>query len=106
LVPRVWGLEIANAILVGECAKRLSQPDIQQFASLLQNLSIEQDVQPVATDLNSVLAVARREGLTAYDAAYLELAIRCSAPLATLDDKLGKAAKRSGVKVFGAKGGK
>jgi len=106
LVPAVWGLEIANAILVGERAKRLSGPDIRQFTNLLQNLAIEQDVQPFGNHLNDVLEVAREAGLTAYDASYLELAIRKSAALATLDGRLSKAAKRSGIKIFGERAGR
>jgi predicted nucleic acid-binding protein len=47
--------------------------------------------------LGSVLAVARQSQLTAYDAAYLELALREALPLATLDDRLRRAARNAGV---------
>ena len=100
LVPAVWSLEIANAVLVGERRKRLSQPDIKQFTALLESLSLVHDSRPVANTVNDVLPLARTHGLTAYDAAYLELSIRSSAPLSTLDDKLQKAAKRAGIKMF------
>jgi predicted nucleic acid-binding protein len=100
LVPAVWSLEIANAVLVGERRKRLNQPDVQQFTALLESLSPVQDSQPVANHVNQVLPIARTYGLTAYDAAYLELSIRHAAPLATLDDKLQKAAKQAGIQIF------
>jgi predicted nucleic acid-binding protein len=47
LVPAIWGLEIANAVLAGERGKRLRQPEIRRFTTLLEGLSLVQDVQPV-----------------------------------------------------------
>ena len=46
------------------------------------------------------MALARQYGLTIYDAAYLELAIRIGATLATNDNALEKAALASGVRIF------
>jgi predicted nucleic acid-binding protein len=43
LVPAVWTLEIANAVLAGERRKRLNQPEIRQFTTLLESLSLVQD---------------------------------------------------------------
>jgi predicted nucleic acid-binding protein len=103
LVPSVWSLEIANAILVGERRQRLNQPEIKQFTTLLESLSLVQDTRPVAKHVDEVLPLARTHGLSAYDAAYLELSIRHSAPLATLDDRLQRAAKLAGVTPFDAK---
>jgi predicted nucleic acid-binding protein len=99
-VPAVWALEVANAILVAEHAKRLRQKEIESFTGLLEHLSITQDAQSIADNILSVLPVARAHGLSAYDAAYLELSIRRGAPLATLDGKLRKAAKASAVQLF------
>jgi predicted nucleic acid-binding protein len=100
LVPAVWGLEIANAVLVGERSKRLGQPEIRRFTTLLESLSLVQDVQPVGDHVSNVLPLAREYSLSAYDAAYLELSIRHGAPLATLDEKLQKAAQKAGIKTF------
>jgi predicted nucleic acid-binding protein len=100
LVPAVWGLEIANAVLAGERKKRLAQPEIRCFTMLLESLSLVQDVQPVGEHIDKVLPLARKYNLSAYDAAYLELSIRTGAPLATLDGKLQKAATQAGVKRF------
>jgi predicted nucleic acid-binding protein len=100
LVPAVWALEIANAMLVGERRKRLKQPDIMRFVALLESLPITQDRQTVSESVSNLLPLGRVHGLSAYDAAYLELAIRLSAPLATLDTNLQKAARRAGIKVF------
>ena len=100
VVPAVWGLEIANALLTGERRKRLKQPEILRFVALLEGLSILQDGQAVSESVNNVLPLARDYGLSAYDAAYLELAIRHDVPLATLDRNLQKAAKRAGIRIF------
>jgi predicted nucleic acid-binding protein len=100
-VPAVWSLEIANAILAGERAKRVRQPEIGRFTTLLEGLSVVQDVQSPSEHASRVLPVAREYGLSAYDAAYLELSIRRGAPLTTLDGKLQKAARRAGVEIFG-----
>jgi len=100
LVPTIWGLEIANAVLAGERGKRLRQPEIRRFTTLLEGLSLVQDVQPVCDHVSNVLPLAREYGLSAYDAAYLELAIRHGAPIATLDGKLRKAAQKAGIGIF------
>lgn len=50
-----------------------------------------------APDGDALLHLARKHRLTAYDAAYLELALRAAAPLATLDDRLARAARAEGV---------
>jgi predicted nucleic acid-binding protein len=100
LVPSIWPLEIANAVLVGERTKRLRQPEIQRFTALLEGLSLAQDSQTVGEHIGNVLPLAREYGLSAYDAAYLELSIRHEVPLATLDGKLQKAAQNAGVTVF------
>jgi len=100
MVPAVWSLEVANALLVGERRKRLRQPEILRFVTLLEGLSILQDAQAVNESVNRVLPVAREYGLSAYDAAYLELALRHSAPLATLDTDLRRAARRAGIRIL------
>jgi len=100
VVPPVWTLELANAVLVGERRKRLKRPDILRFVTLLEGLSILQESQPMSDSINNVLPLARDCELSAYDAAYLELALRRGAPMATLDLNLRKAAKRVGVPSF------
>jgi predicted nucleic acid-binding protein len=100
LVPSIWGLEVANALSVGERNKRLRQLEIGQFMTLLNSLRIVQDLQSIGEYVVSLLPVTRDYGLSAYDAAYLELALRRHAPLATLDVKLKKAAKRAGARIF------
>jgi predicted nucleic acid-binding protein len=101
LVPALFALEVANALVMGERRKRLRQAEIQRFVELLEGLSMVQDIQPRSVMTNATLAIAREHGLSAYDAAYLELAIRADAPLATLDKALRAAARKAGVTVYG-----
>ena len=51
-----------------------------------------------------MLALARRRGLAVYDAAYLELARREGAPLATLDTALATAARTERVHLLSEPG--
>jgi predicted nucleic acid-binding protein len=100
LVPAVWSLEIANALLVGERQKRLRQPEVLRFLTLLESLPVVEDTQTAAERVRNVLPIAREFGLSAYDGAYLELAVRRGAALATLDARLAKAARSAGVTLF------
>jgi predicted nucleic acid-binding protein len=99
-VPSLWAVEIANALLVGERRNRLTQADVTRFLSLLESLPLKTDEQTSLRALNETLQLARLHGLTAYDATYLELAMRENLTLATLDAKLKAAAERVGVPVF------
>ena len=56
------------------------------------------------SDAVSVTRLAIRHGLSAYDAAYLDLALREHSPLATLDKKLAAAADAEAVTVLGPLG--
>jgi predicted nucleic acid-binding protein len=102
LVPAVWALEIANAVLVGERNKRLGQPEIRRFIALLAGMPFIQDTPSVGEHVANVTPLAREYGLSAYDAAYLELSIRHGVPLATLDGRLQKGGAKAGVDLFGA----
>jgi len=59
LVPAVWSLEIAIAVLVAKRRKFLKQPEIKQFTTLLESLSLVQDTRRVANHVNDVLPLAR-----------------------------------------------
>jgi predicted nucleic acid-binding protein len=100
-VPLNWPLEVTNTLIVGERRKRSTQA---QAASLLKNLAAVPITIDDETNLHAwstTLSLAREQNLTAYDAAYLELAMRRGLPLATLDDKLKAAAQAVGVMLYG-----
>ncbi|WP_298134226.1 type II toxin-antitoxin system VapC family toxin [Acidiferrobacter sp.] len=96
-VPGIWPLEVVNVLLVGERRGRCSEARSSRFLGLLSALPIQ--VTGVA-DLSmpvDLLSLARRHGLSAYDADYLRLSIRGGIPMATQDKKLVNAASECGV---------
>lgn len=100
MVPPVWALEITNAVLVAERRKRAKLADVRRFVELLGGLTIIEQSQTVIDTVSSVLPLARQYGLSAFDAAYLDVAVRQGAPLATLDSTLEKAGRSAGIKIF------
>jgi predicted nucleic acid-binding protein len=97
VVPSLWGLEIANGLIAAERRGRLSAAAVSRAAELAVKLPISVQDVPPGLALTSVIDLARSQGLSAYDAAYLELAMRDGVPLATQDDDLRAAAVRVGV---------
>jgi len=97
IVPAIWPLEIANALLTAERRKRLSMAQVTAVLRNLSLLPIAIDAVQIESIFGDVLAVARQGQLTEYDAAYLELALREALPLATLDDQLRRAARHAGI---------
>lgn len=100
LVPSLWALEAANVIAKAESKGLLTEARSQAFLALLTRLNIVDDKATVTHALGETLSLARRYKLSAYDAAYLELAMRNALPLATLDTDLAKAAISAGVTIF------
>ena len=101
LVPSLWALEAANVIAKAESKGMLTEARSQAFLALLDHLNIIDDNATIVHALGETLSLARRYKLSAYDAAYLELAMRSGLPLATLDADLAKAATTAGVPIFG-----
>jgi predicted nucleic acid-binding protein len=100
LVPAIWPLEIANAVLTGERRQRSTEAQATKWLGYLGSLPIAVDEATNDRAWGDVLSLARVHHLSAYDAAYLELALRRGLPLATLDDKLKAAASAAGVPAF------
>jgi predicted nucleic acid-binding protein len=99
VVPGLWHLEVANVLLQAERRGRIAAGDVTMRLELIAELPITIDNETTARAWREILALARAEGLTTYDATYLELAIRRGLPLQTKDAALITAAKRSGVAV-------
>jgi predicted nucleic acid-binding protein len=97
VVPGIWPLEVANAVLMGERRKRSTEAQAARWLGSLSSLPITVDDETNIRAWSDVLNLARLHNLSAYDAAYLELALRRGVPLATLDDKLKAAAAAVGV---------
>ncbi|MES2666578.1 MAG: type II toxin-antitoxin system VapC family toxin [Pseudomonadota bacterium] len=93
-VPWLFWVEIRNALLMAERRKRLAAPKVEELLARLDALGMEPDTTPHSA---TVLSLCRDHRLTAYDALYLELALRRRATLATGDTRLAQAARASGV---------
>lgn len=101
-VPAIWHLEIANVLALSERRGRITPAHSSEFIALLETLDIIIDEATPSRALGRVLDLARAERLTAYDAAYLELAMRLGIPLASKDTDLCDAAEHLGVSVLRA----
>ena len=99
-VPSLWHLELANALVAGERSQRITPARSSELISLIGGLPIAVDEATPNLALTTVLDLARSEGLSSYDASYLELAMRRGVPLATKDDALARAARRVGVSLL------
>lgn len=97
VVPAIWPVEVTNALIVGERRKRLTEAQAARFVQLLGQLPIDVDSPPSTITFGAVLSTARRHGLSAHDASYVEAAERYGLPLATLDAHLRDAASAAGV---------
>lgn len=100
VVPAIWPLEVGNVLLVAERKKRLSQASVARFLTLLGGLPILVEQETPERMLKEVLALARMQGLSTYDASYLDLAMRLNLCLSTQDLSLLKAAEKCQVPVY------
>jgi predicted nucleic acid-binding protein len=100
MCPPIWPSEVANGIRMAERRKRISVTEGEAFLSLLLQYPIKVVSLPPATVFQEVLSLARAQGLTVYDAFYLNLASQGGLPLATFDDLLRTAAVTIGVTLF------
>jgi predicted nucleic acid-binding protein len=101
IVPDLWAHEVANGLAVAYRRKRITSADEAVSLSALSRLRIAVDeVKSPATAIRDGTAAALRYALTAYDAAYVDLAWRRGLTLASLDQAMCKAAEQCGVVIF------
>lgn len=91
--PSIWLFEVINVLLVGERRDRINQRDATQFLTRLWALPITIDPEMTTLIVQSIINLGRVHQISAYDAAYLELALRNGLPFATLDKRLKKIAE-------------
>lgn len=94
VVPGIWWYELRNALVINERRGRLDTADAAAILTDLREMSIAIDRNH---DDDGLMALARRLGLSVYDAAYLEVALRRGLPMASLDQQLRQAAAACGV---------
>ena len=100
IAPSIWPLEVANSVLAGERRRRSTPEQASTWLNYLRGIPIVIDGETGAHAWSGTIDLGRQHALSAYDAAYLELAIRRGLPIATLDDLLRKASKKVGVKAY------
>lgn len=97
IVPTIWLLEIGNVLLCAERANKLTIAQRYQALDALKDLPIKIDQTTLHSTWSKAMELAEHYKLTLYDASYLELALRCNLPLATLDKALNHAAQKIGI---------
>ncbi len=103
VAPSFWPVEVLNGLLMAERRKRMTQELAAVFLRDVEKLPVHLDAGVAVNPfVPAVEALARQYTLTAYDAAYLELAVRLAIPLATLDKELLRAAPLAGVAILTA----
>ncbi|HET7151646.1 MAG TPA: type II toxin-antitoxin system VapC family toxin [Candidatus Acidoferrum sp.] len=98
LVPSWWFIEITNVLALAERKGRITPAQSDAFVANLGKLGIERDDDPDRA-FTHLLALCRTHGLTSYDAIYLDLAVRRSLPLATLDQDLRRTGEKLGLRL-------
>lgn len=101
-VPGLWHLEVANVLQIGIRRQRHAADFRNRVLADLSDFPIYVDAETHRQAWGPTARLAERHGLTVYDAAYLELALRRGLPLATLDEDLREAADAEKVQLLGA----
>ena len=99
VAPPFWPYDVLNALLVGEKRKRISKALVRSFLDELATLPIVLEQFPAAIVFDRIQRLSREHGLTAYDAAYLDLAEDSGLALATLDEDLARACRKARVRL-------
>lgn len=99
ITPQLCCLEVNNVMRTLEKRGILSRMGVERILASINDMPIKRDNIPISFEMPLVRSLSCERGLTIYDACYLELAVRLSLPLATLDRKLIEAAEAVGVPV-------
>ena len=100
VVPAFWFLEVANILLMAQRRGKLTVALKKTALTTLENLNLIVDDEGQRAAFHKTSDLAEKHGLTIYDAAYLEVALRRKIPISTRDEALKRAAKQCGVKVL------
>ena len=100
VVPVLWMFEVANSLLILRRRRRIESWEYERARQYLSDSNPVVDDQGAQQALGSICALAEKNELSVYDAAYLELALRKIVPLASRNAALNRAAKRIGVRTL------
>lgn len=96
-VPSLWPVEVGSALLTATRRRRIATEEWSTICANLEAFPIEIDPVSPSHAWGATLDLAHKHNLSAYDAMYLELAVRLQLPLATLDRKLRAAGRDAGI---------
>lgn len=99
-MPSWWFIEITNVLALAERNRRITPAQSDAFVADLSKLGIERDDEAPDRAFTHLLALCRTHRLTSYDAIYLDLAVRRSLPLATLDQDLRRTGEKLGLRLL------
>lgn len=99
VVPWFWFLEVANGLLAAERRKLLTAGERKIALEKLSKLKFVIDEECAQAAFGRTSELAAKHGLSVYDAAYLETALRRNLPLGSRDKPMRTAAKKAGVKL-------
>jgi predicted nucleic acid-binding protein len=102
MAPAHWSAEVASALTSNARRGRLSQADVALILEQIDAYDVEFATPATVTELSDLVAFATDQQLSAYDAAYVLLALRLGAKLATLDNAMRRAAGRLHIDVLPA----
>jgi len=97
VAPQLWPVEALNGLLTAERRGRIDRGLRLRLAGFLRALPVRIDDETASRTWITTAPLAELHRLTAYDATYLELALRLGLPLATSDTALIAAAQTVGV---------
>lgn len=99
LVPSIWAYEVANALRNGMRRRRVTENQVSAVCTRIEGFRIEL-VGSAESGVRQRFIAAQNHELTAYDAAYIDLALQLRCALATLDAALAQVARRIGLRVM------
>jgi len=102
IVPGIWFADVANVLLAAERRRRIDRAEARSFVARLLALPVVVEETTPERMLGDVLSIGRETRLASHDALYLDLAIRHSTPLATVDLALRTAARKMRAAVLPA----
>lgn len=99
IVPGLWAYEVANTLTISVRRNKLTVAETHSLINDIQLLPIEYD-KPTTENISNIFNVASEHKLSAYDAAYIELALRTNLQIASFDKEVIKVSKKLGIKIF------
>ena len=99
MAPGLWVYEVTNTLAVSVRKNKLTVSDVHGLMNDIQLLPIEFD-KPTTENMSNIFHIANEYKLSAYDAAYIELALRANIPIASFDKEIVKVSGQLGIKIF------